>query len=228
MLALMRTAGTRYFSADGKGFTLDSPAGIDAVQRMADLSLVDHVAPSVSQSKTLPNLETMVVNGQLAMDINGSYNLAFFGDQHYKVGLGALPMFAHPGNISWTSAHVIAKGTKHAREAEELVRSIIAQSPALAASGAALPPLRSYYTNPAKFATWANNDRHPASFRGAVLVAETKVAGTGEMITQKNYGQLVNTIIGPGLDPVWAGKQTARQAIAGMAAQVRPLLTGSW
>ena len=50
----------------------------------------------------------------------------------------------------------------------------------------------------------------------------------GENVYVKNFGKMMDNFVTPGLDPIFAGKKTAAQALPAIAAQVQPLVQGRW
>jgi len=228
LLPLVRSAGAGFFNASATRFTLNSPQAINVIQQVANLSLNQHVAPSPALSQALPDAPTMVATGKMAMEIDGQWQTAFYGDAHFKIGMAALPMFKQPANSIWGAGMAVAKTSAHPSEAAALLRDYLRGAAAFARTGTWLPPFRSWYTDPTKLAQWAVNDRHPEGFKGAVLTAATKVAITPENAYVKNFGTITDNYITPGLDPVWRGKQSARAAVTALAPQVQPLMIGSW
>ena len=60
---------------DGTRLLLDSPEATEAMQKMADLMWVQHVAPTPMQDQNLPDYVTMLQTGNLAMHISGHWSL---------------------------------------------------------------------------------------------------------------------------------------------------------
>ena len=103
MLALVRSTGVGFYNADATKFTLADKPASDAVQAIADLSLVDHVAPTPALMASFPSAATMVATGRMAMTISGTWDLNTFGSVNFPEGVAAIPMFKIPQNTAWTA-----------------------------------------------------------------------------------------------------------------------------
>ena len=226
---LVRTSGAGFFNKQGTKFTLGQGAGPEVIQAVADLSLVDHVAPNPTFAASLPSADAMLANGQVAMDMSGSWVLPTFASAHFVPGIAALPSFGHPQNIVWGAGYVITKDSQHPAEAWETIRDFL-EAPTLYQLGQQNPPFKSWYTDPAKIALWANTPVHPASFKQVVFGTLTNpaIGVQGENVWVKNFGQMMDNYVTPGLDPVWLGHQSASSAIAGISRLVAPLVSGGW
>jgi multiple sugar transport system substrate-binding protein len=228
LLPLVRSAGASFFNANATRFTLTSPTAVQTIQQIADLIVKDHAAPNPVLSQAFPSDPTMVATGKMAMEIDGQWQTAFYGDNNFQVGMAALPMFKHPANSIWGAGMVVAKTSPHKAAAVALLRDYLQQAAAFARTGTWLPPYRSWYTDPSKIALWTHNARHPEGFAGAVLTAATKVAVVPENVYVKNFGTIMDNYVTPGLQRVWEGKQSASAAIKALAPKVQPLMAGTW
>jgi multiple sugar transport system substrate-binding protein len=116
--------GGQLFTDDGL-IGLDSPEAIEALQRIADLVYVHHVAP---RSATLTDLgmnnTQMVDSGRLAMAVDGSWALSWMNPSLMSVpmGTGALPKMTQPAAIMQAHFHSVLAGTQHPEEAWQWVR----------------------------------------------------------------------------------------------------------
>ena len=79
---------------------LDQPAATEALQGVADLMLVENVAPRGTAMEALGLTNTqMLENGKLAMAIDGSWALAWITKINAKLGTAVCPMFKTPPRI---------------------------------------------------------------------------------------------------------------------------------
>lgn len=228
LLPLVRSAGVSFFNTNATKFTLTNPTAVQTIQQVADLVTKYHVAPNPALSQAFPSDPTMLASGKMAMELDGQWQTAFYGDNNFKVGMAAFPMFKQPANSIWGAGMVIAKTSQHKDAAVALLRDYLQQAATFAKTGTWLPPYKSWYTDPAKIALWTHNARHPASFAGAVLTAATKVAVVPENVYVKNFGTMMDNFVTPGLQPVWEGKQSASSAISALVPKVQPLMAGTW
>ncbi len=104
---------------------LDSPEAIEAMQRLADLVYVHHVAP---RSATLTDLgmnnTQMIESKRLAMAVDGSWALSWMNPSLLSVpmGTGALPKMARPAAVMQAHFHSVLARTDHPEEAWQWVR----------------------------------------------------------------------------------------------------------
>ncbi|GAA5019278.1 ABC transporter substrate-binding protein [Actinopolymorpha pittospori] len=79
----VNNGGDGPFSADGKRFTLAGPEGLDAVQRVADLTCAAHVQPDWASLKQDQRSNQMFVAGQLAM-VEATSTFTSYASQNVK------------------------------------------------------------------------------------------------------------------------------------------------
>jgi multiple sugar transport system substrate-binding protein len=230
MLPLVRSTGTGFFNKDATRFTLADKPASDAVQAIADLSLVDHVAPSPALMTSFPDAPTMVATGRMAMAISGTWDLNTFGSVKFPEGIAAIPMFKTPQNIAWTAGYAISKNAKNAAAAWSVLHSMLTY-PVVYQLGQQMPPFKSWFTDPTKYKLWAANPvYHPAGFQqfASGTVLNPAIGVQGENVYVKNFGKMMDNFVTPGMDPIFAGKKTAAQVLPGIAAQVKSLVSGRW
>lgn len=119
------------FSNDGQIFdedgliVLDSEPAMEAMQRVADLIFVNHVAPRSSSMQSLGmNNTQMVDTGRLAMGIDGSWALSWMNPSLLSVnmGTGALPKMVKPATALQAHFHSVLSSTENPEAAWEWVR----------------------------------------------------------------------------------------------------------
>ena len=232
-LGLVRSTGSGYFNKGATRFTLADKPAADAIQEIANLSLVDHVAPSPALMASFPSAATLLESGRMAMDIDGTWNLGFFGSTNFQVGIAAIPMFKTPQNTVWTAGYAISKNSAHPAESWAVLHSLLS-APTVYALGNQMPPFKSWFTDPNKIKLWTGNAAHPAGmlprFRTSVMatVLNPAIGVQGENVYVKGFGKMMDNVVTPGLDPVYAGKTSAATALASITQQVQPLVGGAW
>jgi multiple sugar transport system substrate-binding protein len=124
LTAAVFSNGGQFFNEDGL-LALDSPEAMEAMQRVADLTFVHHVAPRSSSMESLGmNNTQMIDTGRLAMGIDGSWALAWMNPSMLNVnmGTGALPKMVKPATTLQAHFHAVLSSTQHPEEAWEWVR----------------------------------------------------------------------------------------------------------
>jgi len=110
---------------DGK-VALDSPEAMEALQKLADLIYVHHVAPRAATMGDLGMTNTqMIDSGRLAMGIDGSWAMSWMNPStvtHAKLGTGAIPYIKEPADYMQAHFHAVISSTQHPEEAWQWVR----------------------------------------------------------------------------------------------------------
>ena len=166
------------------------------------------------------------------MYLSGSWDYSTFSAENYDVGVAALPMFEKPAGMVWSAAYMMAKDSKHPDQAFEFFKSFvdynntveIANANGLAVGN--LPNLKSSYLDAEKMNIWAKS--YNEDFRKVIPGLITKTARTGECITLKNFGTIVDQTIMPYLDKVWLGEISPKEAADRLNELVKDQLVGSW
>lgn len=206
-------------SPDGQELWLDKPETIEAVQKIADLALVEHVSPNPQQAKSLPgDLATRFMSGRLAMLVSGQWELVGLGDAvkdgKLENGVGVLPIFKKPVTTNTGGAPAIFKSSKHPEEAAQLVKFILDPTNAQANfdSGVWMPTEESWYTDPAAIEGWTQSKVHPPEYKQAVVDYALTSTQPYYWFKVSNYAELAE-IMNPALDQVWLGKKSAKEVI---------------
>lgn len=104
---------------------LDSPEALEALQKLADLVHVHHVAPRGSSIESLGMTNTQMIDtGRLAMGVDGSWALAWMNPSmmNVKMGTGALPMMKTPATTMQAHFHSVLSSTQNPEAAWQWVR----------------------------------------------------------------------------------------------------------
>lgn len=228
-MSVVLSNGGNWLTPDGKEFGLAKPEAYEAIQKLADLINVHHVAPSLVQIKNLPDMTVALQVKKVAMALAGNYSLIDFSQQDFKLGIGVLPKLAAGSKTFVLSgATSIFSTTEHPEEAWLLLKWLEnpEDSIELQRGGLWMPILKKWYTDPELVSKWAmGNKAHPVGYTDAMMrqVLENGIASPA--INVKNYGKMVN-IINPALDKVWLGQDTAENAMKSIEPQIKPLIQG--
>jgi multiple sugar transport system substrate-binding protein len=233
VLPLLYTAGVKISNASGTALEISSPEGSRVVQSIANLALVDRVAPTVAMTQTnaFSSLPAMLMNGQLAMFIGGTFQFPDFLNEGYDVGVAQIPSFSGRGaNMTLTNGFVIKKGAS--QEGWLLANFISDFNNWVNASKnhgiglTQMPDSRSTYDDPALNAAWiAQFDANMARITGDILQNASEAC---ESVNLKNFSEIMDQAIVPQLDRVWLGSSTAQEALSSLNDTLRGKLIGVW
>ena len=215
-----RSNGSGFYNEDGSKVTINEPAAIEALQAIADLYLVHHVAP-LSAGLTDDGVSRSLIAGTCAMTTNGVWNigttLSAARDEGLNYGIGVLPYMKEKVTISTGGPNVVFSQTKHPQEAMEWVKYYSREEnswDSLIATGIWMPILESYYTDEALTEKWLKNPAYPEyEDAKAVLVDYVKDYAEPTAWYYTNNTVDFNALLGSVLGDVWTGKITAEQAI---------------
>ena len=208
------------YSNGGDAFTPDyklhhgEPAAIEAMQQVADLATVHHVAPLSLTLQTL-NLTgiQMLASAKLAILMDGSWLLQDISKQNFKPGAGVLPKMKSAVTEAQAHMHMIHKDTKHPDEAWKLLAFLSSDDYQLGLikAGLWLPSHTSLLTEEG-IAKWLTPGVHPDGYKQIATDYLGKAA--------RNYFypagfSEADQIITAALDPVWPGKASVKDALHG-------------
>lgn len=220
--------GGDFVSEDGKTFALNQPAAVEALQKIADLINVDHVAPSPVQAKNIPATNVALQTKKVAMVIDGQWNSAGLAQSKFNFNVGVLPVLKTPMTTVVCGMFSIFKSTKHPKEAWELMKALLDPEASidLMTAGTWMPSYKDWYTDPALLAKWTENLKsRPSGYKDAivdVLLNNSHQTPTGYV---KNFNKIMD-IVNPALDKVWLGQQTAQEAMDSIAVKAQAQVKG--
>ena len=117
-IALLHTNDVGILNEEGTELGIRSEAGIEVIQSIADLGNVIHCAPSSAMAKgAFSDSSDMLMNGQVAMVIDGGWALANYTNEGFDVGVAPIPAFKHPADISWTAGLCMSPAAADKKEA---------------------------------------------------------------------------------------------------------------
>jgi multiple sugar transport system substrate-binding protein len=197
---------------------LDQPPAYEALQKVADLMLVDNVAPRGSAVTALGLTNTqMLENGKLVMAVDGSWALSWITKINAPLATAVLPKMKALGTDMQAHIHVALTNTKYPAQAWEWLRFLGTEYYQLqfCKMGLWLPSQTALMT-PDGIKKWYNERTAPG--QGVHPV------GYGKIITDfvAKYGKVLymppgypeaDQVITPALDAVWVGDKTAEEAM---------------
>jgi multiple sugar transport system substrate-binding protein len=206
------------YSNGGDAFSPDyklhhgEPAATEAIQQVADLATVHHVAPLpvTFQQLNLTAIQ-MLASQKLAMAMNGSWLLQDIAKQTFKYGAGVLPKMKNAVTEAQAHMHMIHKDTKYPDQAWKLLSFLSSDDYQLGLIkvGLWLPSHTSLLTEEG-IAKWFTPGVHPDGYKQIATDYLGKAA--------RNYFypagfSEADQIITAALDPIWIGKAKADQAL---------------
>lgn len=213
--------GGGFFSKDGQNVTVGDAASVEAIQKVADLYLKDHVAP-LSTGLTDDGVSRSLIAGTCAMTTNGTWNIGTtLADAKNKDGLdygiAVLPYMKNKVTINTAGPNVVFSTTKHPKEAMEFLKWYCSEDnnwDGLIKTGIWGPISGNYYTDETLTKKWLNNPNFPPYEQSkAVLVDYSKnFSQQACWYYTKNVDQF-DPLLASVLGDVWTGKTTAQKAI---------------
>lgn len=211
--------GGAWYDENGQ-VTIGEPAAMEALQRIADLHLVHHVAPQYG-TNTATNLDQDFVNKSTAMYVNGQWAIGVWlgpakASDGLDFGVGVLPYMKEKATINTGGVNVAFATSKHPVEAMEWLKWYAKEENAwgLIESGIWMPVLSSYYTDEALTRKWVENPNFPPydEYKSAVVDYALNNARPTSWYWVNNTN-LFNDALSSILAPVWSGNTTAAEAI---------------
>ena len=222
--------GGQMVNEDGTRLLLDSPEATEAMQKMADLMWVQHVAPTPQQDQNLPGYVTMLQTGNLAMHISGHWSLLDYASVHdLPFGVAVLPKFKKPVTVILGSPTVIFAATPNKEAAIRFYKfHNNPEAVGLFACGLWMPLQKSYYTEPAKMKFWLDNPAHPLEMRPAFTDYVVNYSVPLPSYYLRNYAQVLDIAVRPAINSILNNEATAAEAFAKAVKIAKPLMQGRW
>jgi len=211
--------GGGFFSPDGSEVWIGKPESIEAIQKVANLFLVDNVAP-LSMGATDDGVSRSLITGTVAMTTNGAWNvgtcLGTAKDEGLNYGVAPLPFMKEKVTINTGGPNVVFSQTKHPEEAMEWLKWYAQEENAwgLIETGIWMPTLEKWYTDEAFTRKWVENPNFPPyeDYKAAVVDYAMNYARPTSWYYVNNTVDF-NNLLGAELGEVWTGNKTAEQAI---------------
>ena len=191
------------------------PQSAEALQSLADLMWVHHVAPTPQQDANLPGYVTMLQTGNLAMHISGQWSLLDYASvKDLRFGVAVLPKFKTPVTVVLGSPTVIFADTQHREAAIRFYKfHNNPEAVDLFARGLWMPLQKAYYTEPDKMKLWLDNPAHPAEMRPAFTDYIVNYSSPLPSYYLRNYAAVLDTAIRPALEKIWNNQAPAADAL---------------
>jgi len=199
-------------------FELDQQPAYDALQKIADLMLVENVNPRGTAFSALGLTNTqMLENGKLAMAVDGSWALSWITKINAKLGTAVLPKFLQPATDMQAHIHCPFSGSKFQDQSWKWIRFLGTEFYQLIflKIGLWLPSqtalmteegMKKWYT----LRTAPGQGIHP---EGYDLIVKDYVPKYGQVFYMPPGYVEAEALVTPGLDKVWIGDATADAAM---------------
>lgn len=226
--------GGGFYSNDGSEVRIGEDASIDAIQKVADLYLKDHVAP-LSVGQTDDGIQRTIIAGTVAMATNGAWNvgtsLNTAKQEGLKYGVAVLPYMKDKVTLNTGGANVVFSQTKHPQEAMEWLKWYNSEENnwGLISSGIWMPTLEKWYKDESLTHKWVDNPNFPPydEYKSAVVDYAQSSAARPASWFYTNHTTDFNTLLGSVLGDVWTGKTTAKDAITKNLEALKAAHTGN-
>ena len=168
LAAAVHSNGGQFITEEGL-IGLDSPEALEALQRVADLIYVHHVAPRSAALSSLGMTNTqMIDSGRLAMGVDGSWALSWMNPSLLSVpmGTGALPKIKQPATMMQAHFHAVLASTQNPEAAWQWIRFLSTPfyQTQFLKIGLWLPSQTALATEEG-MATWITEGIHPDNYR---------------------------------------------------------------
>ena len=211
--------GGAWFSEDGTQVLINSPEAIESIQKVADLALVEHVAPL----NVIPEDNGVGIgigSGTVAMTTDGTWRLGTdFPNLDINYGIAPLPVMKEQVTLCTSGLTGVFAG-KNQAAAYEFVKWYTREESnwdALVLPGIWLPKSEYFYTTEEGINAWLGNEAYPfkdIEAGRAVLVDYTmQYAKPACWYYTPNTQITTNEILFTALQSVWSGERTAQDVI---------------
>lgn len=211
--------GSGFYKKDGSGVTINDPAAVEAIQKVADLHLVHKVAP-LSTGLTDDGMQRSIIAGTTAMATGGQWNvgtcLASWRDEGNDYGVAVLPYMKDKVTICTGGPNVVFTQSKNPKEAMEWIKWYMQEENSwfLIESGIWMPILEKWYKDESLTRKWVENPNFPPydQYKSAVVDYAMNNARSTSWYYVNNtvdFNALLSSVLGE----VWTGNKTAKDAI---------------
>jgi len=211
--------GSGFYNANGTQVTIDNPAAIEAIQKVADLHTVHNVSP-FSPGLTDDGVQRSLIAGNVAMTTNGQWNvgtsLSTARDKEgLNYGVAVLPYMKDKVTINTGGARAVFKGPKEAAAMEYVKwESNKENTWTLIELGIWMPVQLRYYTDERLTREWVMNPAFPPydDYKTAVVDYARDFARPTAWYYTPNTNAF-NALLQSLLGDVWTGAKSARDVI---------------
>lgn len=225
-VALLHTNGVGILNEAGDALGISTPEGIEVIQAIADLGNTIYCAPSSAMAKgAFSDASAMLMNGQVAMVIDGGWALANYTNEGFDVGVAPIPAFQQAADISWTAGLCMSPNAAENEAAFDFyqyftnftnsIDAALNQGVSLGGLPQTLEVFDGGENEQKWISTYSKVDATEMceAFKN-ILQADTTVLG--DNVRVKNFPVIVDNTIVPALDNVWLGETTAEEALTSL------------
>jgi multiple sugar transport system substrate-binding protein len=214
--------GANWIDSETLMLDIDGPAGIQAVQNLADLWLVHQVMPKSSAFEGLGMTNTqMLETGKLAMAIEGSWALDWMKNMNATLGTAVLPMMSQVATNMQAHLHSGLSASPNPDAAWAWVRFLSTPfyQTQFCRTGLWLPSQTDLMTE-AGLQEWIG-DGHPTDYQ---KIATEYLPRFGKVLYQPIGYPRANSVLQPALDAIWNGDMTAEEALTTAVPEANAIL----
>ncbi len=215
--------GGRWFSEDGKHSLIAEPAAVESIQRVADLTLREHVQPPADGISAY-GLQDCFLDGNVAMATGGTWNIGTcLESSGIDYGIAVLPRMEKAVTIATSGPQVVFSRSPDRKAAMDFIRWYRQEENCwpMIESGVWMPLLSTYYTADEAIDRWLRDpDFALADEYGmarSVLVDYTRECAVSAGWYYTPHTDRYHAILQEALAPVWTGEATAQEAIETVA-----------
>jgi multiple sugar transport system substrate-binding protein len=223
--------GGGFFNPDDwSDVIINSPESAEAIQRIADLYLVHGVMPRYA---TWPadSIDSWFLEENIAMAINGSWSIGVWmspaRDEHgLNYSVAVMPNMGRVTTLGTAGLVVQYYGSEHPEAAAEWLAWFVDNSSFLIDIGIWMPRYQSMFTDESLMG-WAQTPAFPPfeDFRTAVIDVSVNNAVSAAWHWVPNMEPFLEELSSV-LAPVWAGDQTAQEALDAAHATLTAIIRG--
>lgn len=210
--------GGRWFSEDGTESLINSPEAIESIQKVADLTLVEHVMP-LYLGLADEGIIRSVASGTVAMATGGAWNMGTcMSSSGINFGIGVLPYMQEKVTLATSGPQVVFSQSQHLEEAKDFIAWYTQEENSwnLIETGIWMPLLQKYYTEDEYIDKWLKEELFPVKdydMARSVLVDYTNAAAQSACwYYTPNTSEFID-LLRSVLSPVWTGETTAEEAL---------------
>jgi multiple sugar transport system substrate-binding protein len=214
--------GGRIIDPQTLRYALDGPEAVEAIQKVADLTLKDRVSATAAEQQGGTDLQHLA-SGKYAMFVSGNWQLLDLAPLGFKYGAGVLPRLKRPATTMTSSTTSVWKATKKPEAAWQLFRFLNTDDYQLPLVKKGLwNPSHSSLLTPSGIKRWLDPNVHPEGYER--LVTEFMVKYGYADIPVVGIRQ-ASAVLADGLTQVWAGKAAADAVLKDTVGRANKVLT---
>jgi multiple sugar transport system substrate-binding protein len=202
-------------------YALDQPEAIDAVQRVADLTLKDRVSATAAEQQGGTVVQHLA-SGKFAMMLGGNWLLLDLAPLGFKYGAGVLPKLKRPATTMTSSTTSVGKDTKKPDAAWQLFRFLNTDDYQLPLVQKGLwNPSHTTLLSASGVKKWLDPRVHPEGYERLVT----------DFMVKYGYADIpaagirkASTVLNEGLSQVWAGRAAAADVLKDTVARANKVL----